>query len=46
MEQIKMKHFNIILLSVNWKARSYLNENVFALLELSDLFTVCGFLQL
>lgn len=43
MNQIKMKHFNIILFSVNWL---YLNENVFAILELADLFTVHVFLQL
>lgn len=44
MEQIKMKDFYIVLLSVNWKARLCLNENVFALLELPDLVTVSGFL--
>lgn len=41
-----MKHFYIVLLSVNWKARSYLNQNVFALLELADLFNVCEIPQL
>lgn len=46
MEQIKMKHFYIVLLSVNWKARSYLDQNVFALLELADLFNVCEILKL
>lgn len=46
MEQIKIIHFYIVLLRVNWKDRSYLNENVFALLELPYLFTACGILQL